>query len=244
MNLIATSTADLSDAPWDSYTFLGVVLAAAGYLLLQSGILHSRGRAAMGALFVVIAGGISAFRVGASPEQLLFLGFTALATGSTLVFLTFRQPVHCAVGFAVSVLSTCGLFFLQSAPFLAAAMMIVYAGATIIIFLFVLMFAHRATLSNYDVRLTSPLMSVVISAIFLTILVQGICEPNILPPATPSIERPFSNEIHRPEPSGVAPLGRSLFSDYLWGVELAGTLLLVSVMGAIAVAQRVPEGEE
>ena len=243
MNLMATTSADISEVPWDTTTFVGVVLAAIGYLFLQSGIIHSRRRAVLGAILIVAAGSLAAVRVGAKPEQLLFLGFTALATGGSIVFLVFRQPVHCALGFAITVLSTCGLFFLQSAPFLAAAMMIVYAGATIIIFLFVLMFAHRSTLANYDIRLASPLLSVAVASILLTILVQAIREPGVLPTAAPIAERSFSNETRRPEPSGVAPLGRALFSDYLWSVELAGTLLLVAVMGAIAVAQRAPEGE-
>lgn len=245
MNLLAAyfDTADLTLVPWDTSSFLIVIVAALGYLLLQSGIIHSRGRTWVGAALIAVAGGIAAYRIGTHPEQLLFLGFTALATGGSVVFLVFRQPVHCALGFAVTVLAICGLFFLQSAPFLAAAMMIVYAGATIIIFLFVLMFAHRSTLANYDIRLSSPVMSVAVAAVLLTILVYAIRQPDVLASARPSEMHPFSNETHRLEPSSTASLGRSLFSDYLWSVELAGTLLLVAVMGAIAVAQRSPEGD-
>jgi len=244
MNLLAAlSKLELSLVPWDTSSFIVVVLAALGYLFLQSGIIHSRGRATIGFALIVVAGAIAAYRVGSHPEQLLFLGFTALATGGSLAFLVLRQPVHCALGFAITVLATCGLFFLQSAPFLAAAMMIVYAGATIIIFLFVLMFAHRSTLANYDIRLSSPVTSVAVTTVLLTILVYAIRQPDVLPSAAPSVARPFSNETHRLEPSSTASLGRSLFSDYLWSVELAGTLLLVAVMGAIAVAQRTPEGD-
>lgn len=245
MNLpIASLNSDeLTLVSWDTSSFLVVVVAALGYLFLQSGIIHSRSRAFLGLILIGIAGGIAAYRVGAHPEQLLFLGFTALATAGSIVFLVFRQPVHCALGFAVTVLATCGLFFLQSAPFLAAAMMIVYAGATIIIFLFVLMFAHRSTLANYDIRLSSPVTSAAVAAVLLTILVYAIRQPDVLPSPRPSEMRPFSNETHRLEPSSTATLGRSLFSDYLWSVELAGTLLLVAVIGAIAVAQRSPEGD-
>src|SRR5262249_3428750 len=61
--------------------------------------------------------------------------------------------------FALVVLSTCGLFLLQAAPFLMAATIIVYAGAIIVTFLFVIMLAHQSGLSDADVRSREPLLA-------------------------------------------------------------------------------------
>ena len=70
--------------------------------------------------------------------------------------ITSRNPVYAALWFALATLSTCGLFLLQSAPFLAAATIIVYAGAIIVTFLFVIMLAQQAGATVYDQRSRQP----------------------------------------------------------------------------------------
>ena len=66
--------------------------------------------------------------------------------------ITSRDPVYAALWFALATLGVCGLFLLQSAPFLAAATIIVYAGAIIVTFLFVIMLAQQQGRSVYDHR--------------------------------------------------------------------------------------------
>jgi len=122
--------------------------------------------------------------------------------------------------------------------------MIVYAGATIIIFLFVLMFAQQGDLTTYDVRLNKPALAAVIGAIFLgtiVLSVQAIPESDKVA-GNAAIARPLS-QSGETEPSSTARLGRSMFTEYLFMVELAGTLLLVATIGSIAVAQRSLEAE-
>ncbi len=77
---------------------------------------------------LAFSGIIAATHIDPTPDQVIFIAFSILAVLGGVFFLTFRQPVHSALGFAVTVLATCGLFFLQSAPFLAAATMMVYAA--------------------------------------------------------------------------------------------------------------------
>ena len=152
---------------------------------------------------------------------------------------------------------------MQSALFLAAATMIVYAGATIIIFLFVLMFAQQSELRTYDVHLTKPLLGAAIGAVFLITVVLCVTGEKGFRLAVTDDSRPYSGAelpaaLRSPEadeflnkrpiesisvPGTTAGLGRSLYTDYLIAVELAGTVLLVATIGAIALAQRPTESQ-
>jgi NADH-quinone oxidoreductase subunit J len=190
-------------------------------------------------LLLLGAGFLSFLRAPFDLDHYLFLAFAALAAGGGVGLLVFRDPVHAALGFATTILSTCGLFFLQSASFLGAATLIVYAGATIIVFLFVLMYAQQSDLTYYDVRLTAPLLSVLLACAFTAVLVHVIQTPT-----KPRKDRPqyraASAAAEGEFPSKVAGLGRSLFSDYLFAVELAGALLTIAAIGAIAASSQSP----
>ena len=150
--------------------------------------------------------------------------FAALLTLFGIGFITFKQPVYSALSFTAIVLVACVLFVLSNSPFLAAATMVVYAGATIIVFLFVLMFAQRSKLQSYDVNLNRPIMACFVGGGLLGLLISGIRSLNIAP-----TEELASGKV--------ADLGKLMYSDYLWTVELAGLLLLVATIAAIVIAQ-------
>ena len=78
---------------------------------------------------------------------------------SGLLLVTQRNPARAALSFALVVLSTCGLFLLLAAPFLTAATTIIYAGAIVVTFLFVLMLAQQAGPSDADLRSREPLLA-------------------------------------------------------------------------------------
>jgi NADH-quinone oxidoreductase subunit J len=132
--------------PWSYPSIWGA--AAAGSALLTAGWLLIWGKTA-------------------HPETVLFYAFSGLAVVSGGLLITQRNPVHGALSFALVVLSTCGLFLLQAAPFLMAATIIVYAGAIVVTFLFVIMLAQQAGLSDADRRSREPLFSSVAGFILL-----------------------------------------------------------------------------
>src|SRR6266481_3718483 len=112
--------------------------------------------------------GFTLIRSGmAAPENLLFYCFSALAIGSGVMMITQKNPVHAALSFALVVLSTCGLFLLQAAPFLMAATIIIYAGAIVVTFLFVIMLAQQIGTSDADQRSREPLLSCVAGFVLL-----------------------------------------------------------------------------
>ena len=92
-------------------------------------------------------------------ETVLFYALSAIAVLAGGLLITLRNPVRAALSFALVVLSTCGLFLLQAAPFLMAATIIIYAGAIVVTFLFVIMLAQQVGTSDADQRSREPFLS-------------------------------------------------------------------------------------
>lgn len=115
--------------------------------------------ALLGLLALILAGVFLVRARAATPEVILFYAFSAIAITSGTLLVTQRNPARAALSFALVVLSTCGLFLLLAAPFLMAATIIIYAGAIIVTFLFVIMLAQQEGLSDADARSREPLLA-------------------------------------------------------------------------------------
>jgi len=100
-------------------------------------------------------------------ETLLFYVFAATAVLAGGLLVTQSNPARAALSFALVILSTCGLFLLQAAPFLMAATIIVYAGAIIVTFLFVIMLAQQEGPSDADARSREPFLATVTGFLLL-----------------------------------------------------------------------------
>ncbi len=83
------------------------------------------------------------------------------------LLITQANPARAALSFTLVILSTCGLFLLLAAPFLMAATIIIYAGAIVVTFLFVLMLAQQIGLSDADFRSREPLFAAIAGFLFL-----------------------------------------------------------------------------
>jgi NADH:ubiquinone oxidoreductase subunit 6 (subunit J) len=142
--------------------------AAAVYLLLPRARPFAPAWGALAAALAVLsASWLLVWGKAFSPEVILFYAFAGLAIVSGGLLVTQRNPVHAALSFALVVLSTCGLFLLQAAPFLMAATIIVYAGAIVVTFLFVIMLAQQAGMSDADHRSREPLFSSIAAFVLL-----------------------------------------------------------------------------
>lgn len=258
------SLASRVEGTWNFFMVMPILLGGLAYLLIQDGLVRGSRFLAFGIICMVLSVILAATMIPTTLDSMIVFAFCAVATGGGVAFLTAREPVYAALGFATAVLSTCGILFMQSALFIAAATMIVYAGATIIIFLFVLMFAQQSELRTYDVKLNNPLIAGVIGVAMLICLVYCVTGQQAFPNYISDKTRPLSAAF--PEkgvlsekayaesmkltsydsgtsafnvvPSSTAGLGRSLYTDYLLAVELAGTVLLVATIGAIALATK------
>ena len=265
-------------------------------LLMPKGERRSRlvgsliGLAAIGLL-----GGTMLRPSGALVQDALFCLFSGVAVISAALMITNRNPAYSALWFALVTLSVCGLFLLQSAPFLASATVIVYAGAIIVTFLFVLMLAQQAGKTNYDQNARQPGVIAFTGFVLLGALLFAITPPRAVADKSAMNAEPLTGfvslaskkveavvetkvaeqptEVRSGFGGGVIPtasqsapvdqpkppqstsestpatfgtmrgLGRSLFGDYLFAVELAGTLLLVASIGAIIIAPKRSSGK-
>lgn len=241
-------------------TFIQILLPlvfGAGAVIWLLPSVKSKPRLVAGVLGVVSLYFLSAFthRSGSLERDVMFDIFAAVALASGAMMVTDRSPAYAALWFALVTLAVCGLFFLQSAPFLAAASVIVYAGAIIVTFLFVLMLAAKGGQGSaeYDQRPTHGVFATVSAFVLLGIVVGTVHQWN--PDTAPAMTAPnvSKKDVVGPNPlsrvekdqeltGSLHQLGRSLFGDYLYAVELAGTLLLVASIGAIAIAPRRSQG--
>src|SRR3954469_7942576 len=107
---------------------------------------------------------------GPSAQRLLFAAFATAAILAAILMITNRNPVYSALWFALATLAVCGLFLFQSAPFLAAATVIVYAGAIVVTFVFVIMLAQQSGATVYDQQSRQPFLATVTAFLLLAAL--------------------------------------------------------------------------
>ena len=259
----AESLASRVEGTWSWTMVIPIIFGAAGYLLVQEGIVRHKFMLGLGLVSLAASAIFAARFLPPTLDAYIVFLFCIVATGGGVGFLTAREPVYAALGFATAVLSTCGILFMQSAMFIAAATMIVYAGATIIIFLFVLMFAQQTDLRVYDIKLTNPYLAGAIGTVMMITITYCVTHDGSFPLRKVDSSRLMSEallpddlqseqakiEFDRQKlqsansgpgivPQTTAGLGRSLYTDYLIAVELAGTVLLVATIGAIALATK------
>jgi NADH-quinone oxidoreductase subunit J len=228
----------------------------------------------VGYLLALAGTGLGLWRLHLSSETavetVLFSLFAAAAVFCAILMVTNRNPVYSALWFAMVTLNVCGLFLLQFAPFLAAATVIVYAGAIVVTFVFVIMLAQQSGATVYDQRSRQPaigtiaafaVLAIILGALVQTAeeqvagradsLIQGVRDDGVAIGAIPRSDtngtqvmsaNPLSRSASEKSQWKMRALGRSLFGDYLFAVELAGTLLLVATIGAIAIAPRRARG--
>jgi NADH-quinone oxidoreductase subunit J len=113
-------------------------------------------------------------QVPETVEAALFFGFSGLAIVFAVLMITNRNPARSALAFAMVVLSTCGLFLLLAAPFLMAATVVIYAGAIIVTFLFVIMLSQQEGPSSADLRTREPALSAAAGFVLLATFLVGL----------------------------------------------------------------------
>jgi NADH-quinone oxidoreductase subunit J len=156
----------------------GAVTAAAAslWLLLPRGA-ESRAARWLGLVLgaVALAGLVAAGRrLGSLGEEGVFLTVALVAVVSGAATIVTRSPVYSAIWFALSLAGVAGVLLVLGAQFLGVATIVVYAGAILVMFLFVLMLAQPSGLASYDRVSNEPLLSAVAGAVLLGLLSLSI----------------------------------------------------------------------
>ena len=228
MNLLLAQQAEMPDL-LSSPLAWGFVLAAAGLWVMMASPRRATRRLGevVGAVgLVTMAFGLP--RIEPISEQVLFWLMAGMTVGSAAVAVSARNPVYTAIWFALSLVGVAGLFLLQRAQFLGVATIVVYAGAILVTFLFVLMLAQPDGQAAYD-RISWSKFAPPIAVLASMLLAGVIAFSSGQPPASQQVRGNVLTNEH------MAVLGRELFSRHMIAVEIAGTLLLVALVGAIAI---------
>ena len=173
-----------------------------------------------------------------SFTDIIFYFFSAVLVASALGVITARNPVHAALLLVLAFFTSAGLWLLLEAEFLAITLVLVYVGAVMVLFLFVVMMLDI----NLD-RLREGfwkwfpfglLLALLMSAEMAMVMMGkqfGIDQM----PAPPTRAADYSN---------TKELGRLIYTEYVYAFELAAVILLVAIVAAIALTLRRREGNK
>jgi NADH-quinone oxidoreductase subunit J len=170
-------------------------------------------------------------------EMVLFIILAAIAIIAALGVIIARKGIYSALFLLLNFCSLAGLYLLLNAQFLAAAQVIIYAGAIVVLFLFVTMLlggGEEAKGTSNVKRQTSSVLAIAL-AIVLFVEVGYVLLSGTLT-GTQGSDTPEA--IARM--GNVQAIGKLLFTDYLLPFELAAILLLIGIVGAVVLAKKKP----
>ena len=162
-------------------------------------------------------------------QSAVFYFFATVLVLSALAMITVRNPVHAVLFLVLAFFTSAAIWLLLEAEFLGITLVLVYVGAIMVLFLFVVMMLDinlarmRAGFARY--LPVGLLVGAAMAAEMIVIL------------STPAFDRPRP-ELKAPDYSNTQELGELLFTEYVYPFELAGVILLVAIVAAITLTLR------
>jgi NADH-quinone oxidoreductase subunit J len=170
-------------------------------------------------------------------DVIAFYAFAGIAIIASLLVVGQRNPMYSVMLLVVSFGALAGLYVLLDAPFTAVTQIIIYAGAIMVLFLFVVMLLNLpreeapppaiATL----VGPTGRRVGAVLALVFGIEIVWALSRIGV---------SPFGQEPAAQSVSSVARIGASLFTDHVFAFEATSVLILVAMVGAVVLARKQP----
>ncbi|GMQ75522.1 MAG: NADH-quinone oxidoreductase subunit J [Gammaproteobacteria bacterium] len=164
--------------------------------------------------------------------QILFYFFATVLVVAALRVITVRNPVHAALFLVLAFFSMAGIWLLLEQEFLAIVLVLVYVGAVMVLFLFVVMMLdiNLARLREGFVRYVWVGAGVALLIVVQLYLVFSAKNSGIVQSAPPV--------RHGPQYSNTEELGKVLYTTYVYAFEIAAVILLVAIVAAIALSMR------
>jgi len=160
-------------------------------------------------------------------EFIVFFFFAAVAVVFALVVILHRNPVVGALSLVVSFFALAVIYVLLDAPFLAALQVIVYAGAIMVLFLFVIMLLNLQHMSEPATRPIQQFLGYTTSAAFVLGLVYYLVKYAVF---TSLPSGPFQTDSRA--------IGMAIFESYVFPFEMVSILLLAAIVGALLLSGR------
>ncbi len=171
-------------------------------------------------------------------EWAVFIAGALIAILGAVGVITSENPVHSALALVGTLFGIAVLFIAQDAEFLAAVQIIVYAGAIVVMFLFVIMLLGVDRSEDITLEpLTAQRPAAVVAGIVVALGLGALAV--------------FGSVTGRPEARPIAEgvpnteqIGRLLFTDYLWAFEIISILLIIAVVGAVVLTRKRGTGDD
>lgn len=165
-------------------------------------------------------------------EELVFYFFAGISILAAILVVIQRKAIYSALALIVCFGSLAALFFQLGAEFIAAVQVIVYAGAIMVLFLFVVMLVDPdSEMFTLNKLKKLVVISLPMAAFFAYVLLQTL-------PRFQSLSSSQISNLDLGAKGSVTVIGRSLFRDYLVPFEVTSILILVAVLGAIVLAKQ------
>ena len=167
-------------------------------------------------------------------EQVVFYFFAAVLVVAGALVITVRNPVHAALALVLAFFTSAAIWLLLEAEFLAIALVLVYVGAVMVLFLFVVMMldVNVAPLREGFIRYLPAGIGVAVVVLAELVIVLAGDRLDLLPVPAP----------HPADYSNTEELGLVLYTVYVYPFEVASVILLVAIVAAIALTLRRREG--
>lgn len=164
-----------------------------------------------------------------SVTEILFYSLSALAIGSALLVILSKNPVHSVLWLIVTFVAISGHYILLNAQFLGIVNMIVYAGAIMVLFLFVIMLmnlsSHKEAKKNKWIQMAGVLSGGMLFLVLVASL-KGAEEATLIA------------ETNTGNIGLLENLGKTLFTDYVVPFEIASILFLSAMVGAVVLGKK------
>lgn len=168
-------------------------------------------------------------------EEIIFYILGSLAVATALLVVTRRNPIASAVWLVACFFAFAALFVTLQAHFIAVIQILLYAGAIMVLFIFVIMLLNLGVEELKARMLRFPVILGGAATLYLIILlVLGILKNGRFPSAIPDVSwLAVASDF-----GTVGPVGRLLFTHYLLPFELTSVLLLVAIVGSVVMGKR------
>ena len=166
----------------------------------------------------------------ATTQSVIFWLLAVVSVGSACGMVLARRAVHCAVFLAAIMLSLAVLYLMQGAPFLAFVQVIVYTGAVLMLFLFVMMLIGVSSRESLVETIRGQRLAAAVAGIALVVLLILALGHAAIGPATQSVANGGVGNL-----TGIATL---IFTTYVFPFEATSALLITAALGAMVLAHR------
>jgi NADH-quinone oxidoreductase subunit J len=161
-----------------------------------------------------------------TPQIAIFLALAAVTVAGAVSLILQRHPIHSALSLIVVMVALAGLYLLQGAEFVAAVQIIVYAGAIMVLFIFVIMLLNAGEEERSNVSRLARFVGVPLGIVFLVEVAYWIGRATAHLGTAP------------PEMVSTRDLSSLLFREYVFPFELTSFLILIALLGALVLARR------